>query len=42
LLSTPRQVAIIVVAVALLVGVNAAGERVVERVDSDIAITQSA
>jgi len=41
LLSTPRQVAIIVVAVALLVGVNAAGERVVERVDSDIAITQS-
>ena len=33
LLSTPRQVAIIVVAVALLVGVNAAGERVIKRVD---------
>ena len=42
LLSTPRQVAIIVVAVAILVGVNAAGERVVERVGRDIATTQSA
>jgi len=42
LLSTARQVGIIVVAVAILVGVNAAGERVVERVNSDIAITQSA
>ncbi|TQQ79471.1 HPP family protein [Halonotius roseus] len=33
LLSTPRQVGIIVVAVAILVGVNAAGERVIKRVD---------
>ena len=42
LLSTARQVGIIVVAVAILVGINAAGERVVERVNSDIAITQPA
>ena len=42
LLSTPRQAGIITVAVAILVGVNAAGERIVVRVGSDIATTQSA
>jgi len=39
LLSTPRQVAIIAVAVAILVGVNAAGERVVKRVDPSDTLT---
>jgi len=39
LLSTPKQVGIIVVAVAILVGVNAAGERVVERVDPSDTLT---
>jgi len=35
LLSTPRQVGIIVVAVTILVGGNAAGERIIERVGVD-------
>ncbi|RJX44003.1 HPP family protein [Halonotius aquaticus] len=39
LLSTPQQVAIIAVAVAILVGVNAAGERVVKRVDPSDTLT---
>ena len=39
LLSTPRQVAIIAIAVAILVGVNAAGERVIKRVDPGDTLT---